>query len=82
MTAKRPQPADLPDWPRLLSRDQAAAYCSVSPGTFDDHFAVHLTAIRAGARVLYDRRKIDKYIDTLQGDAEGYTTVEHALEAM
>jgi len=55
----------LPYWPRLLSRDQAAAYCGVSA----NHFAAHcpLTPITIGARKLWDRHQLDQWLDTLLG---------------
>jgi hypothetical protein len=39
----------LPGWPRCLSRDEAAAYLGVSPGTFD-------AEVRAGYWPKPDRR--------------------------
>lgn len=59
------QLAHLPDWPRLLSRAQAAEYAGVSPNTFDRHIKV--APLRFGKRVLYDRLAIDRFIDTLSG---------------
>lgn len=51
----------LPNWPRLLSPDQAAAYCGVSAPTFAAWCPVE--PLRLGKRVLYDRRKIDLWLD-------------------
>ena len=50
--------------PRLLSRDQAAAYCGMSPGLFQDTIGreVHPVDIR-GRRILWDLRALDRWID-------------------
>lgn len=55
----------LPDWPRLMSIETAAAYTSVSPGHFRKH--VQVEPIKLGKRVLYDRAAIDQFIDALTG---------------
>jgi hypothetical protein len=64
MTA-RADIAHMPDWPRLLSRVQAAEYAGLSPNTFDQHIKVE--PIRLGKRVLFDRLQLDRFIDTLSG---------------
>ncbi|KAA5606347.1 helix-turn-helix domain-containing protein [Roseospira marina] len=51
----------LPNWPRLLSEQQAAAYCGVTGETFRRHIPV--APRRLGRRVLYDRRDIDRWLD-------------------
>lgn len=67
MTAKRSDLADLPDWPRLLSREQAAAYCGVS-GARLDRLLPGLPAVQAEiGRVLFDRKLIDKRLDAMSG---------------
>ena len=35
MTARRRDIADLPDWPRGLTREEAARFVGVTPGVFD-----------------------------------------------
>lgn len=63
----------LPDWPRLLSREQAAAYCGMSPPFFAAMVPVKPIRLRRvgssekGGRVLYDRRELDAWIDGLRG---------------
>lgn len=57
--------AKLPDWPRLLGPEQAAAYLGVSAGTFSTHVTVK--PVRMGRRVLYDRLELDRFVDTLTG---------------
>lgn len=39
MTARRLDPSRMPDWPRHMTRDLAAAYVGVSPSVFDDEVA-------------------------------------------
>lgn len=62
--------ADLPDWPRLMRVEQAAAYLSIGTTTLREHGPAPK---RLGARVLYDRRDLDRWADALGGlplDAE------------
>lgn len=69
MTAQKSDMAALPNWPRCLSREQAAAYVGVSPGTFDKEVAAGLWPpgqVR-GRRVLWDRRLIDRAQDERSG---------------
>lgn len=53
----------LPHWPRLLSTKQAAAYCGLSDEAFRQHITID--PIRLGRRVLYDRTKVDTWVDGL-----------------
>lgn len=69
MTARKPQFADLPNWPRLLTQAQAAAYCGVSPNFFAANVAIQATQI--GGLKLYDRHALDRWIDAL-----GHGTVD------
>lgn len=57
-----PERALLPDWPRLMSEGQAAAYLSLSATTLRNHGP---EAKRQGRRVLYDRRDLDRWADRL-----------------
>lgn len=54
--------ADMPSWPRLLSRTLAAAYIGLSTGSLD---RIPVPPVRIGSRVLYDRNSLDAYVDTL-----------------
>lgn len=55
--------------PRLLSRDEAAAYCGVSPNMFEEHVGV--PSIKAfGARRLWDRIALDLWLDRESGITE------------
>lgn len=57
-----PARALLPDWPRLMSEGQAAAYLSLSVTTLREHGP---SVKRQGRRVLYDRRDLDRWADRL-----------------
>ena len=54
-------------WPRLLSREDAAAYLGVSASTLDKAVAEGLVAPpgRMFGRVLFDIRKLDEFADRL-----------------
>lgn len=66
----------LPDWPRLMSVELAAAYFSVSVNTFRSW---GIPPLEQGRRVLYDRRNLDRYADHLAGYP--LTGQEQRLEA-
>lgn len=51
----------LPDWPRYLAVEEAAAYLSISANTLRTH--VPVTPVRIGGCVRYDRKKLDEYAD-------------------
>lgn len=63
----RPRRQILPQGlrPRLVSAEEAAAYCGVSVPTFLEHVAPHVGAVCIGRRKLYDLNKIDAWIDRL-----------------
>jgi hypothetical protein len=55
--------------PRLLTREQAAAYCGVSLPTFMGICPVRPIALGAGKRLeRYDLRALEQWIDTFSGD--------------
>lgn len=56
--------AALPDWPRLMDVDLAAAYLGIGATTLREHGP---EAKRLGRRVLYDRRDLDRWADALGG---------------
>jgi hypothetical protein len=56
-------PVSLP--PRLLARDEAAAYCGMSSNHFDKHCPIG--ALQFGARRLWDVRALDRWVDRLSG---------------
>ena len=51
--------------PRLLGRKEVAAYCGISPDTFENY--VPVPGIRLGKRKLWDRRCIDRWLNDLGG---------------
>ena len=51
--------------PRLFTRDQAAAYCGVGAELFVQKCPVE--PMRIGARVLWDRCAIDRWLDQESG---------------
>jgi hypothetical protein len=48
--------------PRLLSRDEAAAYCGICPNTFSQYVAKEVAPIKFGRRKLWDINALDKFI--------------------
>ena len=48
----------------LLTRDEAARYCRVGLRTFDRRVAPHVRALSIGARILFDRKDIDTWLET------------------
>ena len=75
MTDRRPAFENLPNWPRLLNQQQAAAYLSVSTGTF-------VSELRAGIwpaplqmprprRKVWDIKALDAAVDRLSGFSSG-----------
>lgn len=71
MTAKRADLKDLPDWPAVLSREQAAAYVNLSPAAFDE--AVTRGTYPPGRafkrRIQWARKALDESIDRHFGTA-------------
>lgn len=68
--------AFLPDWPRLMNVELAAAYLGIGASTLRETGPIPK---RNGRRVLYDRKDLDRWADALGGqpldaderDAEG-----------
>ncbi|WP_202393164.1 hypothetical protein [Alteraurantiacibacter buctensis] len=54
----------LPDWPRLMSSELAAAYLSIGTTTLRTKGPQPRSL---GTRVLYDRRDLDRWADALSG---------------
>lgn len=62
---------DMPNWPRFLSEEQAAAYVGLSVNTFRARIGKPWPqAVRMGRRKLYDRAAIDRVADRLSEPAE------------
>lgn len=66
--------------PRLLDRRAAAAYCGVSPGSFETH--VPVPAIRVGRRRLWDIRALDRWIDSVFNSVQPQASAKAWLEAL
>ncbi len=71
MTAPTVTPDRLPPGitPRLLTADQAAAYCGVGRENFEARVGVPPLRV-FGSRILYDRRALDRWLDRQSGIAE------------
>lgn len=65
MADRRALPAGIT--PRLLTRDQAAAYCGIVADTFEDYIRPHVPPIDIGARRLWDIRALDRWLDARSG---------------
>src|SRR3546814_8487549 len=80
-----PARAALPNWPRLLRRQDAAAYLGIGVSMLDEHGP---SPKRLGRRVLYDIRDLDRWADALDDQpldeapkkAEGDRSEEHTSE--
>lgn len=79
MSAAKAKPADLPHWPRLLSREQAAAYVGLSVGSLR---LIPVSPVRIGTRVLYDRCALDAYADTLVASGQTAASDEEWLSRL
>jgi hypothetical protein len=65
-TIREPRPLPPGMTPRLLSREEAAAYCGVSPNLFEER--VGIKPVRCfGARRLWDRVALDLWLDRVSG---------------
>ncbi|MFI4985837.1 MAG: hypothetical protein ACHQF3_00175 [Alphaproteobacteria bacterium] len=67
--------------PRLLSHDQAAAYCGISPSHFDVHVDAAVGHIKLGGRRLWDRLALDRWLDGLSFGG-GSSGQDHWVEAL
>lgn len=70
--ARDPDLAGLPNWPRLLTRAQAASYLGLlvtafNEGLEDGAWPAPITI--HGRTKLWDRRRLDEAVDTLSGYA-------------
>src|SRR4051812_9069809 len=65
MSDRRHLPAGMT--PRLLSRDEAAAYLGIIAETFEKHVRPHVLPIEIGSRVLWDVRALDRWLDQRSG---------------
>lgn len=85
MTAALEDLANMPDWPRRLSRVQAAAYVGVSPNYFDELVAFHKMPPAVpgyGSRKLWDRKLLDRALDAEVGLLKGLGSFDPIKEAV
>jgi hypothetical protein len=61
--------ADIPDWPRRMGVELAAAYLGVGESTLREGWprGRYPAPIRDGKRVLWDRRVLDQWADLTAG---------------
>lgn len=52
---------------RLLTCDEAAAYCNVVAETFEKYVRPHVPPVEIGARVLWDIKALDRWLDEQSG---------------
>lgn len=64
----------LPDWPRLMRPELAAAYIGVSPGLLP---ALGLPSVKVRSLRLYDRAALDRWADALNTDRPSMTADEY-----
>jgi len=67
--------------PRLLTRQQAAAYCGVTPDTFDDYRRRAIVPDPIAGTNRWDRKLIDQWLDKASGIASGATSSLDAWRA-
>jgi hypothetical protein len=69
------QPAAIhrPDWPRLMSERDAAAYLSIGATTLRERGPAPR---KVGSRTLWDRRDLDRWADALDGQPMSTADIE------
>ncbi len=77
-----PPPADATDAlplqsPRLLTKTQAAAYCAITPDTFDDYRRRGIVPDPITGTNRWDRKHIDIWLDKASGIA---STTQSSLD--
>ncbi|SMH60495.1 hypothetical protein [Azospirillum agricola] len=67
--ARDPDMAGLPNWPRLLTRAQAASYLGLTINGFSRGMEDGMwpSPITYGGSKLWDRRRLDEAVDLLSG---------------
>ena len=78
MEDQAPAGQPLPDWPRLMSVQLAAAYLSISATSLREHGPA---AVRIGRRVLYDRQALDRWADRLSPNYQPASAQELAAQS-
>ena len=63
---KKPELADLPEWPRLMSATHAGAYLGIHEMTFQQGVgSIWPEPMRIGRRKLWDRAALDRSVEAL-----------------
>jgi len=75
--SKRALPIGLT--PRLLNRDQSAAYCGVIAETFEAHIRPYVRPLEIGTRRLWDIKALDRWLDQRSGLTQAVRSSEDWL---
>jgi hypothetical protein len=59
---------------RLLTLEEAAAYCGIPTRNFRKHIGI--APVKLGPNELWDRQRLDAHIDALQGGGKAAVTGE------
>lgn len=73
-------PLGLP--PRLLTRDAAATYLSISSAHFTTHIAPAVPPIAIGAALRWDVKALDRWLDQRMGIRNDVGSRERLLEGL
>lgn len=57
--------------PRVLTREQAAAYLQIAVTAFDKHARPLLTPVRWGKAIRFDVRDLDAHVDAIKARING-----------
>lgn len=66
--------------PRLLNKDGAAAYCGMTPDTFEARVRPHVPPLPFGGRpLLWDVKALDRWLDDQSGLANAVAPIEELI---
>ena len=78
MTERRTLPQGMT--PRLLTKEQAAAYCSMSPDAFEARIRPHVPPLDIGTRpLLWDVKALDRWLDEQSGIVGALPPIEELI---
>ncbi len=78
MTERNPLPLGMT--PRLLTKEAAAAYCSMSPDAFEARIRPHVPALDISARpLLWDIKALDRWLDEQSGIAGALPSIDELI---
>ena len=74
-------PARIPDWPRMMLRRTAAAYCDLTESAFErEVLCGNLPrSVMLGGREHWSRVTLDQYLARLAGESSGDWRTEQPL---